>query len=131
MKGIYPHKITDGGKSSYWFYMLRVNEQEAGVGRDDFSKALTAEGIPNQAGYIPTCVYEYDMFINKNAYPGSDCPFGCKQYGRDISYYKGMCPTAEEILRTAVRLNVNEFYTKQDLEDVVSAIRKVHGYYNT
>ena len=130
LKGIYPPKITEGGKSSYWFYMFRIDEKEAGVSRDEFSKALAAEGIPNQAGYIPTCVYEYDMFINKHAYQGTDCPFGCKLYGRDVKYYKGMCPTAEEILNTAIRISVSEFYTEQDLKDVVRAIEKVSRFYS-
>ena len=41
-----------------------------------------------------------------------------------------MCPTAEEILNTAIRLTVNEFYTEQDLEEVIEAIRKVSSYYS-
>ncbi len=127
--GIYPHKITDGGKSSYWFYMLRINEKEAGVDRDTFSKALATEGIPNQAGYIPHCVYEYGLFTNKNAYPGSDCPFGCKHYGKEIEYKKGLCPEAEDILNTAIRFSVNEYYTAQDLQETIEGIRKVAKYY--
>lgn len=130
LPGVHLPKMIAGGKSSYWFYMLRIDEKAAGVSRNEFSKALTAEGIPNQPGYIPTCVYEYDMFLNKNVYEGTDCPFGCKHYGKDIQYYKGMCPTAEEILRTAIRLNVNEFYTDADCNEVIEAIRKVSNYYS-
>lgn len=129
LPGIYPHKITEGGKCSYWFYMFRIDEKEAGVSRDEFSEALTAEGVPNQPGYIPSCVYEYGLFLNKNAHPGSDCPFGCKHYGRDIRYFRGMCPTAEKILSTAIRLQVSEFYTEQDLREVIEAIRKVSNFY--
>lgn len=130
LPGIYPPKVLEGGKSSYWFYMFRINEKEAGVSRDQFCEALAAEGIPNERGYIPTCVYEYDLFINKNAYPGTDCPFGCKHYGKDIKYYKGMCPTAEEILSTSIRMPVNEFYTEQDMKDVINGIRKVSNYFS-
>ncbi|NLC68293.1 MAG: DegT/DnrJ/EryC1/StrS family aminotransferase [Clostridiaceae bacterium] len=129
LPGIHPHKVLEGCKSSYWFYMFRVDEDVLEVSRDEFSKALAAEGIPNSAGYIPICVYEYDIFTRKNAYPGTGCPFDCKYYGRDIEYYKGLCPTAEEILRTAVKITVNEFYTEQDLADVVAGIRKVSEYY--
>jgi dTDP-4-amino-4,6-dideoxygalactose transaminase len=129
LKGIYPPKITDGGESSYWFYMMRIDEKELGASRKEFSEALTAEGVPNQAGYIPNCVYEYDLFVNKSAYLGTDCPFGCKHYGRDIDYHKGLCPEAESILETAVKLNCSEFYTNQDADEVIEAIRKVHSYY--
>ena len=130
LPGIHIPEIKEGNKSSYWFYMFRIDEKEAGVDRNEFSKALAAEGVPNQPGYIPSCVYEYDMFLNKNAYQGTKCPFDCKYYGREIRYYKGMCPTAEEILNTAVRLNVNEFYTDRDATEVIEAIRKVSAYYS-
>jgi len=129
LPGIYPHKVINGCRSSYWFYMFRIDDTEAGVNRDDFSKALAAEGIPSSAGYIPNCIYEYDLFTGKNAYPGTDCPFGCKYYGKDIEYRKGLCPNAENIIKTAVRLTVNEFYTEQDLKDVTAAVKKVSDYY--
>lgn len=130
LTGINIPRVQEGGKNSYWFYMFRINEQEAGVSRDEFSKALAAEGIPNQPGYIPTCVYEYDLFLNKNAYNGTYCPFECKNYGKDIQYYKGMCPTAEEILNTAVKISVNEFFTDVDCMEVIEAIRKVSNHYS-
>jgi dTDP-4-amino-4,6-dideoxygalactose transaminase len=131
LPGIYPHKVLDGCKSSYWFYMFRIDENKLGITRDEFSRALTAEGIPNSAGYIPICVYEYEIFTKKNAYPGTGCPFDCKYYGKNIEYHKGLCPTAEKILETAIKLPVNEFYTEQDMEDVIAGIRKVAKYYLT
>src|SRR5690606_7060084 len=30
LPGIIPHKVYDGNKSSYWFYMFRIDEEEAG-----------------------------------------------------------------------------------------------------
>jgi Predicted pyridoxal phosphate-dependent enzyme apparently involved in regulation of cell wall biogenesis len=130
LPGIYPHKITEGGKSSYWFYMFRINEREAGVSRGEFSKALNAEGIPNTPGYISTCVYEYDIFQNKSAYEGTNCPFDCKYYNREVSYEKGLCPVAEDILNTVIKLPVDEFYTQKDLQEVVEGIVKVSNYYS-
>jgi perosamine synthetase len=129
LPGIHIPKITEGGKSSYWFYMFRVDEKLLGVSRNDFAKALTAEGIPAGAGYIPMCVYEYDILKNKNAYEGSHCPFDCPKYGRDIEYNKGLCPNAEEILTTSIRLTCNEFFTDDDVKDIIEGIRKVAEYY--
>lgn len=130
LPGIYPPAISSGVTSSYWFYMLRIDEAQAGVSRDDFSAALTAEGVPNQPGYIPTCIYEYDMFRNKNVFPGSDIPFSIRHNPDDIHYGKGLCPVAEEVLNTSVRLNVSEFFTKQDMLETVRAIQKVSRYYS-
>ncbi len=129
LPGIHPPKVIEGGKSSYWFYMFRIDEKTAKVSRDEFSRALAAEGIPNQAGYIPSCIYEYDIFVNRNAFPGSTLPFTINHDENEITYHKGLCPVAEEILETAIRLNISEFYTPQDLEDIIAAIRKVSHYY--
>lgn len=128
LPGILTPEIRKGNKSSYWFYMLRIDEAVAKVSRNEFAEALNAEGVPAQAGYIPTCVYEYPLFVNQNAYPGSHYPYDNPVYGK-VEYKHGICPVAEQILETAVKLNVNEFYTEQDLQDTIAAIRKVSAYY--
>ena len=109
--------------------MFRIDEKEAGVDRNTFSDALAAEGIPNQRGYIPSCIYNYDLFINKRGYQGTNCPFGCKLNGHTHDYAPGLCPTAEDILNTAIRFSFNEFYTDADIDDIIAAIRKVSTYF--
>lgn len=128
--GLYPHKVLDGCESSWWFYLLRVNEEELGTTRKEFVDALRAEGIVAQAGYIPSCVYQYDLFKNRNAYPGTHYPFD-GTHGNPIEYNDGDCPNAEAILDTCVKLNVNEFHTEQDLQDTILAIHKVCAYYQS
>ncbi len=122
--GILPHKITDGCESSYWFYMLRVDKDELGADNKQLAKALQAEGICAGAGYIPYCVYQYDMFKNRTAYPGgSNYPF------ENTEYKDGDCPVAEEILETCIKVQVNEFFTEQDLEETIKAFEKVCAYF--
>lgn len=127
--GIHPPLINEGDKSSYWFYMLRIDKDALGVDAVDFSAALKAEGIPCQQGYIPHCVYEYDLFKNKSAYINTHAPFDSKYYGKPIEYKKGLCPVAEEILLTAVRIEINEFYTDEDVQQIIAAVNKVASYY--
>jgi len=129
LKGVYPPKVLEGCKSSYWFYMMQINAQEAGVHASEFAKALSAEGLPASHGYIPTCVYEYPLFTEKNIYPGTGAPFDSKYYGKEIEYKKGMCPTAEYILDSAVKFSISEFYTDSDVDEMIRAIRKVADYY--
>lgn len=126
LDGIDPPQITDGGKSTYWFYMLRVDETELGCSRNEFSAALKAEGIPNEAGYIPKVLYLHELFQSKRAYPESDFPFGL----HDITYAEGDCPHAEKILQSAIKIPISEFYSEQDVEDIIQAIRKVASYYH-
>ena len=66
------------------------------------------------------------MFKNKTVYPGGG------QYPlENIEYKDGDCPVAEEILATSVRMLINEFYTEQDLQDIITAIKKVCAYYSS
>ncbi|MCL1952968.1 MAG: DegT/DnrJ/EryC1/StrS family aminotransferase [Oscillospiraceae bacterium] len=109
LPGVHPPKVLEGCKSSYWFYMMRIDESQAGVDAQGFADALQAEGIPAGKGYIPTCVYEYPLF--RGAYP------------------KGLCPVAEEILETCVKFTISQFWTDDDASDIVAAIRKVAGWY--
>ena len=129
IQGITPMKVLDECESSYWFYLFRIDEKQLGVSRKEFVEALNAEGLEAQEGYIPTCVYQYQMFKNNTIYPGkTQCPVD-GVYGRKMEYHDGDCPIAEEILATSVRLSVNEFYTEQDLEETICAIQKVCEYY--
>lgn len=125
LSGIAPHRVTPEGWSSYWFYMLRIDESELGCSREQFSEALAAEGISNSAGYIPQVVYMQKMFQNKQAYLNSHFPFELS----DVTYPEGLCPVAEQILLTAIRIPISEFYTEQDIEDIILGIRKVVTYY--
>jgi dTDP-4-amino-4,6-dideoxygalactose transaminase len=129
LSGVYPPKVYEGCKSSYWFFMMQVYEKEAGVHASEFTNALVAEGIPASYGYIPTCVYEYPLFVEKNAYPGTHAPFDSPYYGKDIAYGKGLCPNAEKILENAVKFPISEFFSDGDVDDMIAAVKKVAGYY--
>ena len=130
LPGILPPQVVEGGKHVYWHYMLRIDEKELGASRDQFAKALNAEGIPCSSGYIPTCIYEYPLFTNKQIYPNSPFPLESQELGLNYSYEAGLCPQAEEILASCVVLPCSEFYTEDDIQDIVSAIGKVAHYYH-
>jgi dTDP-4-amino-4,6-dideoxygalactose transaminase len=65
------------------------------------------------------------LFQQRHAYPGSHFPFDLS----DAYYERGLCPVAEDILRTAITMPVSEFYTPQDVEDIVRGVRKVACHY--
>jgi len=127
--GIIPRKVIEGGKSSFYDYLFRFDEKEAGVSKADFCKAVCAEGV-YLGGYGRTCVYEYGLFKNRVGYEGTHAPFDSKYYGREIVYETGLCPEAEKVVETICACSVKEFYTDQDIDDIVNAIQKVARYYN-
>jgi perosamine synthetase len=125
LPGIQAHKVEPSNDCTYWFYMLRVNLEELTCTRTEFCKALEAEGIPNMEGYIPDVVYMQPLFQNRTAYRNSHFPFDIT----GITYEKGLCPNAEAILQTAVRLQVNEFFTEKDIDEMIAGIEKVVSFY--
>ncbi|CAN7533718.1 DegT/DnrJ/EryC1/StrS family aminotransferase [Paenibacillus sp. LjRoot153] len=124
--GINPHQVTTDGRCTYWFYMFTMDPNVLSCSRDEFAEALQAEGIDCSAGYIPQPVYMQPMFQKREAYTGSHFPFDLS----DIMYGKGLCPTAEHILKQAIRVPINEFYSEQDIEDMIAGIRKVAAHYS-
>lgn len=127
--GIHPHKVTPGGRCTYWFYMLRIDPEVLGCSRDEFTRAVAAEGVRASAGYIPAPVYLWKVFRRRSIYPGSKCPYDCKHTRKGITYKKGLCPEAESILETGVTLPVNEFFTAADVRETVTGVRKVAAHF--
>ncbi|MFA6715332.1 MAG: DegT/DnrJ/EryC1/StrS family aminotransferase [Victivallaceae bacterium] len=120
---VYPHN-----KSSFWFYMFRLNPEKISCSINDFVMALKAEGISAVAGYIPRPIYLEKMFTEKAFFPGNVWPAELAA-GKSYSYEPGLCPVAEEVLASAVRVPVSEFFTSRDVDDIASAINKVLAVY--
>lgn len=130
LPGIYPPAVLENCKSSYFSYLFRINEKELGTDIMTFMEALRAEGIPCYKGYIDCCIYEYDMFKNKVGFEGTHAPFDSPYYGREIEYKTGMCPQAEDVLENTVRLYIRESFTEQDVNEIITAVRKVALWYS-
>ncbi len=130
LEGVLPPRVVEGGRHVYWHYMLRIDEKTLGATRVHFAEALSAEGIPCTAGYIPTCLYEYPLFKNKTIYPNSRFPLESRELAKTYSYSAGLCPQAEEILASCVVLPCSECYTDDDVNDIIDAITKVATYYH-
>lgn len=126
--GVFPHKVLEGCKCSYWFYMGRMDSAALGVSRDQFVKAVAAEGVPISSGYIGQMVYEYPVLTEHRAYEG--CPFPWDGlYGRRVEYHHGLCPVAEAVEASSFRIPVTEFMAEADIDDIARAIGKVARYY--
>ena len=82
--GVLPPVVPAGCESSNWFYMFRSDEQALGVSRDEFMKALAAEGLP--AGFYLRRVDQYEMFQKRTIYPPRKDTFVCPyDYGGTVS----------------------------------------------
>ena len=122
--GITLPKVLDGCESSWWFYMFRLTPGVFDGDGQNFAKAMCAEGCWAMAGYIPRPIYREKLFAQKSFFPGNIWPAEIVA-GKEYSYPAGLCPTAEEVLATAIRLPVSEFFTEAEIMDIAKAVKKV------
>ncbi len=95
---------------AYHLYVVKVLQEELGVDRDMVFKALRAENIGVNVHYSP--VYWHP-------------------YYSDRGYKKKCCPVAEKSYNQILSLPIFPAMTSKDVEDVVSAIRKISaGFMN-
>ena len=123
VKGIAMPEATEGCDPSWWFFLMRAKEDELGCDTDRFTEALVKEGLPVGAHYIGQPCYDYPIFRDHSAFQRGSHPFSA------FDYHPGLCPEAEAILKTCVLLGVKESYTDQDLEETVTAIKRVANWF--
>ncbi|HID91044.1 TPA: hypothetical protein EYP44_03685, partial [Candidatus Bathyarchaeota archaeon] len=122
--GLEPPYVRPDVKHVYWAYGARVVEETMGASRDRFAEALLAEGVRAE-GYAPIPVHLQRVMREKVGYGKTGCPFDCPLYGKEIRYTEGLCPKAERLSTEDLLLPVYPSLSKQDLEDVVTALEKV------
>lgn len=129
--GITAQLIPDGCRHTYFLFLFRVDTEMLHTTTEEFSKALDAEGIPNQANMITGGMpeYAYDIFKNLSAFPDSQHPFVNETFGTNVSYQDVTCPHAEKAFEQVINLQINEFYTEKDVDEMAQAVEKVANYY--
>lgn len=119
MDGLTPPTVYPYTKHVYYVFPLKYDEDKMGIPRDQFVKALAAEGVPFGGGYVRPLYLNPIYHENK--------PFIYEHFGKDIKYDKGLCPVTErlhekELISTMV---CRPPATREDMADVIKAVTKV------
>ena len=118
------------GERVYFYFLIRLLPEILGTDMLNFGIALAAEGTYS-LNYLSTTRWMIPqhlepLFVNKEGYGGTKCPFECPWYEGEVSYYKGLCPNAEKACDEVFWLaSVHPLLEKQDLDDIAAAVRKV------
>lgn len=92
---------------------------------DRVAQALHAEGVPAHKVYGGKPVYAAAQILNQWTITDG-CPFRCPSYFPEpVTYSMGMCPRTEDLLARTVSINIGPFYTEEDLDDIITGVRKV------
>jgi dTDP-4-amino-4,6-dideoxygalactose transaminase len=116
--------IRPGATHSYYVYALRL--VDPAIDRAAFARALRAEGIPAGEGYVRP-LYLQPIYAHRSARGAQGCPWTCGHWKGQVSYERGICPTAERLHdRELLILDVvRSPLTPGDIDDVADAIEKV------
>ena len=121
LPGIRLRKLSDPQGGLRNAVMFQVTDKAE---RDRVAKALDAENVPS-AIMEGSVILPLESFIEKkqtveNHWPSFDGPEAAIPYG------KSCCPRTVEIYNRYVGVLIDPSYSKQDVDDVIAAIRKIY-----
>ena len=129
IKGILPYRLyKDVTRATFHLFPFRFKKEDfLNLSRDQFIKALKAEGIPCYSGYTPLNNMSYlkDMLSSRSfqaIYPKEMLDF-------DKYVENNRCPANDQLCKEAVWLPQNLLLgTKKDMDDVADAINRIRKY---
>lgn len=124
LEGLTPPQVRPGCRHVYYVWVMRFDENIVGITREQFSKALAAEGFPHFLGYVRP-LYLLPVFQKRIAIGSQGYPFNLAK----ARYEKGMCPVAEQMYEKELVCFETCMYEvdSEHIELLVEAIRKVYA----
>ena len=126
ISGILPARMHEGcTRNAYHLYMFRYQAGPfAGLPRERFLKALTAEGIPCSGGYTPLDRQPFvQATLASRAYQ--------RLYPKEVLAgwaERNRCPANDRLCEEAVWLTQTMLLgPRQDMDDIAAAIRKIQA----
>ena len=116
-------------KHAFYKYYGTLNLDRLRVDRDGFVKAVRAEGVPIAIGTSAE-MYLEKVFQDQVGYGDTGYPFKNPLYKGTVDYRSVACPNAKKVGKEAFVLLVHPTIRREDLDDVIAAIRKVGGAYS-
>lgn len=114
-------------KSVYWFMRFKLELDKLTVSKEDFCRALKAEGIEAVVSYrhIPC---EMPWFKNKSVFGNSGFPWTCSEY-KGCKNPNFDFSNAISVTNSHFNIALNESYGSKEAEDIIAALKKVEKAY--
>ena len=109
LSGIESLTVRQDVSHGYHLYVIKLELERLSVGRAEIFQALRAEGIGVNVHYIPVHLHPY--------------------YRDRHGTHPGMCPVAENVYERIITLPIYASMNDQDVEDVISGVKKVINHY--
>jgi len=125
LTGFHPQKVLDGCTNVYWFYGLRIVEDEAGIDAQRFYDCMRAENVQCGVHYIGRPIFLFDWLREKRAFGNGHHPWSLQAPEHAVRYEEGECPNTERVLREMITIWVHESWGERELQDIADAAEKV------
>jgi len=126
IRGVSPPSEAPWARHAFYYYALRIDTKALRVTREEFEKALTAEGIPISSGRSTPLVHRTELFGKKIGYGGTHCPFSCPHRAESIDYEAQRFHVAEAVDREVFWLtDALPVLSGKDMDDIIAAVEKV------
>jgi perosamine synthetase len=128
--GIIPPYIQDNTTSAYYLYSLKIQPEILNISRETYCKALMAEGIPVEEGYVKP-LYLQSMYQQRKGRvqnPNDDtCGLCGSKKNHQCKFNKGICPIVEEMHFSKLFLGdfCHDPLTTKDMDDIANAFYKI------
>ena len=128
--GIITPFVQPGVTSAWYLYAIRYLMEVYDVRRETFCKALTAEGIPVEEGYVKPLylqpMYQQRKGRYRNA-PESICGLCGGPKHKKCHHEKGICPTSEKMHFQELLIGnfCHDPLTPNDMDDIADAFYKI------
>ena len=132
-----PAKIRPGCKHVFYKHPLKYKQEITGIPRERFLEAVKAELVPMEmrenegvlidGGYVNP-LYLLPLFQKLIGFGDKGYPFNSPYYKGKLKYDKGLCPVVERMHDKELIVHdlMTPPFSKKDLDDVVSAFKKVY-----
>ncbi|MEG3618556.1 DegT/DnrJ/EryC1/StrS family aminotransferase [Magnetovibrio sp. PR-2] len=124
LDGLITPPTRDGCRHVYYVWAMRVDQEQLGISRDTFVKALAAEGVFLSKGYLEP-LYKLPVFQERKAFGRDAYPFSIT----DRHYEDVGCPVVERLQNEEVVTFEICAYAYSDTQkaQIIEAVHKVHS----
>lgn len=126
LPGLITPKVYEGNTHVYYTYALQIDRNIIKESKFEIIDRLTKAGVPNISGKYPV-IYLLPIFQNKIAFGNLGFPWNYNNEINKVSYEKGICPVAEDLLEnTHFQFYINEFdLNDKNLDFIASKFEEV------
>ena len=126
LPGLIIPNVGEGNTHVYYNYALQLNRNIIKDKKSQIIEKLSKAGLPNISGRYPV-IYFLPIFQNKIAFGKSGFPWNNNDETSKVSYQKGICPVAEDLLEnTLIQFYINDFdLSDENLDFIASKFEEV------